>query len=222
MIAVTAFHQRPGISAVYWAGITRLRQTLDLPVVAICTIGDDANVTLAEQHHATVVVAANRPMGPKWNKGFAAVRPHQEILKLDSDDLLSVAMVEVLRSSRGEVVGPRDCYVHDVRTRATVHWPGYETGHRPIGSGRLFRRRALHALGYAPWPASRKKTGYDSMLDIRLSQVGIVPHSVAMTHEAWFLALKSPENLWPASTLPGLPVLRPELSDAEVALLEAL
>ena len=89
ILILTAFHERPEISKIYWLGIERLRQYFNINTFAI--VSDSDNLKLAEQSSDNILFTSNEQLGRKMNHGLSEAMKLQfdYLMHLGSDDLIT-------------------------------------------------------------------------------------------------------------------------------------
>jgi hypothetical protein len=204
LAVLTWFWYRPVVSAIYWAGIARLRKTFTFDVVAVCSPGDTENIELAERYATRVIVTDNDPLSAKQNAGMRAARSLSPdyVAIIASDDLASNELFhwfESVMSRRLDFAGVLDLYVYSAERRALRYWRGYGIWRHGsvLGPFRIYSARVLDRLGWEPWNVQLRTRGQDRNVDGRLSSMGIEPDEKVRLADIGALAIdiKTADNL---------------------------
>lgn len=136
------------------------------PVVCVASTKEDIN--LAKSFGWDVVKYSNTSLSEKLQYGleFARTLPHDGLLMLGSDDLVSPQLYEdyIKYIRLYEFVAVKHCYFIDINTGMTRFWRGYKTKRKgePCGAGRLYRKDLLERIDYKLWNNPSLDKGVDS------------------------------------------------------------
>jgi hypothetical protein len=67
---ITCHHYRHDLAELFYLGIERLKETLDIQVYCAITKGDLKSIEIAERYDAMHVEVPNEPLGKKWNEAY--------------------------------------------------------------------------------------------------------------------------------------------------------
>lgn len=180
---VTCLWQRPEITDVvqdYYANYFD-----DCTLIAAKTEGDPQPVNTAWHY----CYAENKPLAQKFNAAFLEARKHSPdiVVLIGSDDLISYSLIEyykrVYSPNDTYLLGLKDLFYHDIRTRRTIHWHGLPSRYKsmPIGCGRVFSRNILDRMGWMPLgPKAKANMGMDTNSTDYMKALSIRFKSVTM------------------------------------------
>lgn len=123
----------------------------------VVVVGSEGNVSRWVARGLEYVETSNRPLDHKYDVGFKYCRQFEPdaVCLVGSDDFItepyfSWAMREVAHSA--DLLGLLELHLADLSRRRILYWSGYQ-GKRcgePIASGRIYSRRLLDAMDWAP------------------------------------------------------------------------
>lgn len=199
------------------AVVTTLREQT-VPPARIVVVGsqDPAMRLLAAALDCAYVDAPNRPLGRKWNAGFAACRDLDAVLVSGSDNLLGPRWIETclehLRAPGVVMVGSADLFVLDLGPLRLVHFLGYDPRVRtdPIGAGRLLGTAALRPLEFAYCPDDADASlDFVSAARVRAAHPAARVVTFRCSADASVLDVKTGTNETSFASLPGATIAEP-------------
>jgi hypothetical protein len=140
---LTAHHNRPKITELFYLGVERLKQDYDIQVVAACTIGDNKSIEVAKKYGAEIHTHPNVPLGKKWNNAWESIKDGEDccVLIMGDDDLISSEAVGIYydRCVSGRlVVGMSHCTMYNSDTHEAMTYSYNPNIEKCIGAGRMF------------------------------------------------------------------------------------
>ena len=209
----TTTWRRPVLTDLVLEQVARVRDeladVLDLELVAVGSEGA-ASREAAERHGWRYIEHDNRPVGAKHNRAAAEARALEVegLIVIGSDDVVNAGWIEAMAGELAhgvDVSGPSGVpffqTVGDDAGRLGVGCEIRGLGHplarcaRPMaswGAGRIYSRRLLEALDWAPWSPARNR-GLDASAWTRaeLALPGFEATAIEPTPRACFVDVKT-------------------------------
>lgn len=194
IVALTAFHQRPEISRIFWQNC----KDIGLDVVAI--VSDEQNKQMAKENALAVFEYKNNPLGEKLQRGVEYVRDNVDfdyLLFLGSDDLISHNLLDIYKKyiEKYKYVGVQDYLDMDFRTKKFRYFQGYTNWRRgeSLGAGRLISKEYLELIDYKCFPMDRHK-GMDGVMTNNLASNGIFNKLIKKGNKPYLIGIKHPQS----------------------------
>lgn len=155
---VTASWKRPEVFRRFLAHVTK-----HVPPSQVYCAGspDDLCDGIAKEFGIVYDRVPNE-MGSKWNHAvrMSGDSEASHRLFLGSDDFLYDRLWSFAQAYHGDHFGLRDCLIHQMETRRTLHWRGYigSRAGEPVGAGKIISTEVLDALGWEPFSAGRSRS----------------------------------------------------------------
>lgn len=187
---------------------------------------DNSTDYVAQKFQAAYAVHPNSPLGMKHDKGLRSLRDHYNaatergdrldnpdaVVIVGSDDVINIKFFLQVRDlmhksvPRQHIVGLRDIFFHDLKSRQLVYTRGYRSFNTPIsgtlGCGRVFSWAILDAMDWHLWDVDRER-GLDQSairnVMIRVPFVGDLSKAVA-GREAGIVAVDIKSDGFPAGS----------------------
>lgn len=125
------------------------------PVIAVASNPED--IELCKSFGWYVTQHPNDNLADKLHNGlqFARTIPHDALLMLGSDDLISPELTNAYKAAikTHDFVAVKQCYLYHMVSKKLVFWNGYRNERKgePTGAGRLFRKDLLQKVDYNIW-----------------------------------------------------------------------
>lgn len=104
-----------------------------------------------------IVMAANNPLGLKWDAGVQAARnlPHSHIVITGSDDILSKTHIKYATIIDKDFMGLRSWYIlHENKLHLLLY---VAKGNLPLGGGRVYSKSFLEKIDYKIFDTGKEK-----------------------------------------------------------------
>jgi len=159
---VSAIWQRERLTEIFLKSVQRYWKDYGIPTMIAGSEGVKTR-EMCLDYGAGYVEAPNRPLGAKFIKASVAAWANYNpdaLMILGSDDFVNHSVIyryQICLEQKWDVVGFRDCYFYDNRTKQAAYWGGYTVKHRQgesIGMGRLLSRRVYEKLKGRLWMAN--------------------------------------------------------------------
>lgn len=149
-VILIATHQRYQITA------ANIRSLYPLTVVIVVTDIHEADL-YRDFHNVIVVMAANEPLGAKWQAGVEAVRkmPHSHLVITGSDDILATGFADQCSSLGYDFIGLRSWYVLFKKRLYHIYYQAKDN--LPLGGGRVYSKALLERMDYKVFDTGKHK-----------------------------------------------------------------
>lgn len=141
---LTCHHGRSDVVELFYLGVERLKQTLNVQVYCAITKGDTDNINLANKYGAKHIEYQNKPLGAKWNQAFRFMYSDTNGVGLccimGDDDLISSDLLTTLADialNDKVVSGTQRIAFYDTTQHKAIQFD-YDKPFRFIGCGRVF------------------------------------------------------------------------------------
>jgi len=210
LLIFTPFWQRPEITRIYIAGISRLAklQDFDIQVFAIVSPEDETeNKDLLNEAGYIVYEYKNFPLGEKKNAGIKEALKYDfdYLMELNSDDVVKDDLLKLYKKDMENKI-PFLAITNFVFVNSATGEIKEIRGRTIYGIGRAYRKDILFEM----WPADLNR-GMDNWSEFNLQQKGFIPKKHT-TERPLALDIKSDVNIWSYDEVKGNP------TDREIAL----
>lgn len=202
----TPVWQRPEITRIYCAGVSRLMSNFEIDCLTVVSPEDKSeNKEIIESHGFKVFEHKNQPLGKKKNAGlqYALTLPDwTHLMELNSDNIVSNELIkEYKKYSNEPFLGCGNFAFYDSKTGRSKQYKyrskySYRTC---FGIGRLYNRDILE--GVKLWD-DKAMIGMDNHSEHELIKLGYSPKVIQFDKPVGY-DIKSGLNLWNYSALKG-------------------
>ena len=173
---VSAIWQRPELTEIFLDSLVRYRKDYGITAVVAGSEGESTRQACVSRGIG-YVETLNQPLSAKFNKAsmeaWTKYKP-DGLMIMGSDDFVNERLIQhyLLNLKQGvDVLGFRDCYFYNAKTKEAVYWPGYTVPHRrgeSIGMARLLSAKVFRRLRLRLW--SESTAGLDYLMTQRLKK----------------------------------------------------
>ena len=219
ILILTAFHERPEISKIYWLGIERLRQYFNINTFAI--VSDSDNLKLAEQSSDNILFTSNEQLGRKMNHGLSEAMklPFDYLMQLGSDDLITnnilIKYQEIMQSNNTFFGLNKAIIVNSKKLKCQKL-----TANHIHGAGRCIRKDIIkkysyyNSLGMSLWD-DNKYSGLDADSRSNIHET----ETLIDLGDYEIIDIKNSTNIWKYEGFNGveesIELIKPKISDLE-------
>jgi hypothetical protein len=156
ILLLTAMHRRPLVSELWCIAASRFRnENAGKYIVTIVScVSDKPSEDVCRRYNIDMVETVEKPLGRKWNQGFAWALEHYPfdyLMQMGDDDIMATSLLDLYATAiatRLPYFGMKKLYFLDAMSHQAAKFEYKHNTNKLVGCGRMFLRSALERTGY--------------------------------------------------------------------------